>query len=207
MQKNQYIIDLERLSGAGPIKTTFPTLIKIAATIPLPFFKRFAEAGKRVGKYARQSLDRYEALIAENPFDPKPTLFTKLINDEKYGLTANDIQSEAQGYIVAGSDTTAYTLTGLVYAVCKNPQARDTLAAELATLPEDFTEKDTRTLSYLGQVISEALRLYPAVGSLPRSVPPEGSEFAGYPVPGGVTVSTQIYSLSRDDGLFPNPET
>lgn len=122
-------------------------------------------------------------------------------------MTATDMQHEAQNYIVAGSDTTAYTLTCLVYAVCKNPGVRDTLATELSTLPEGFTERDTRPLRYLDQVINEALRVYPSVGALPRRVPPEGAEFGGYPIPGGVTVSTQIYSLNRDEEIFPEPNT
>lgn len=157
--------------------------------------------------YGRQSLDRYEALVAENPSNPTPTLFTKLFSDDKCGLTSDEVQHDARSYIIAGSDTTAYTQTCLVYAVCKNPQVRDTLVAELATLPGGFTETDTRALSYLGQVINETLRLYPVVCSLPRSVPPEGSDFAGYRVPGGVTVSSQIYSLNRDEAIFPDPDT
>lgn len=188
------------------VRIAFPTLIKAASVLPLPVFMKFPAAWKRVQMYGRQSLDRYESLVSQNPSDAKPMLFTKLYNDEKYDLTDNDILSEAMGYIVAGSDTTAYTLTCLTYAVCKNPEIRETLVAELATLPDGFTEKDTRPMRYLDQVISEALRVYPSVPSLPRRVPPEGGELAGYPVPGGVTVATQVYSLNRDKKIFPNPE-
>lgn len=161
---------------------------------------------ERTREYSRQSLNRYKAIVAENPSNPKPTLFTKLLNDKRFGMTDHDIINDAESYIVAGSDTTMYILTSLVYSVCKNPKIRDTLAGELATLPDNFTDKDARSLKYLDQVISEALRVYPPVAGLPRSVPPEGAEFAGYPIPGGVTVTTQIYSLNRDENLFPNQE-
>ena len=157
--------------------------------------------------YAAQSVARYRNLLAVNPSDPKPTLFTKLFNDQKSGMADSDIKQEAQGYIIAGSDTTAYTLTCLIYAVCKNPRIRSVLANEVAALPEGFTEKDTRNLQYLSCVISEALRVYPAVSGLPRRVPSEGTKFNGYAIPGGMTVWTQIYSLNRDDRLFPDPET
>jgi cytochrome P450 len=155
--------------------------------------------------YARQSIQRYRKQLGS---DPKPTLMTPLFKAEgEDGLSEWDIVCEAQGYIVAGSDTTAVALTYLVYAVCRDQKVRGRLVAELATLPEDFTEQDTRELPYLGQVINETLRLYSSAPSaLKRVVPPEGAYLAGYRLPGGVTVSTQAYTFHRDPTIFPDPE-
>lgn len=188
------------------IRTTFPSLVNLSNIFPIPIFKRAAESGARMGQYSQQSIERYKALIAANPEDPKPTLFTKLFNAGENGLTDFEIRLEAGGYITAGSDTAAVTLTYLVFAVCKDVAIRDKLIKEVATLPEDFTNAEARELPYLEQVINETLRLYPAVpGALPRAVPQEGAELAGYNFPGGFTVSTQAYSLHRDAGIFPNP--
>ena len=112
-------------------------------------------------------------------------------------------------YIVAGSDTTATTLTYLVWAVCRHPEVKATLFKELETLPadEDFTDRELKQLPYLNQVIDEALRLYPAVAAgLPRSVPPGGATLAGHRIEGGVTVSSQSYTLHRNPEAFPQPE-
>lgn len=195
------------LAGIQPIRTIFPSLVKLGAYLPLPLFKSTAAAGRRIGFYAYQSTERYKKHLEENPENPKPTLFTKIFDTEKSGLSMEDILYEAQGYIIAGSDTTAVTLTYLIFSVCQNPQIKAKLVDELSALPEPITDTDIRTLPYLGNVISEALRLYTAIPfGLPRAVPPEGAHFSGYFVPGGVTVSTQAYSLHRDPVIFPEPE-
>ena len=190
-----------------PIRTTFPTLVQIGSYLPLPFIKHAQEAGKRLGSYSFQSIQRYRKHVEENPTNPKPTLFTKITDQEKSGLSWLDIQHEAQAYIVAGSDTTAVTLTYLIYAVTQDTRVRDKLVAELAALPEPVLYKDLRDLPYLNQVINETLRLYTAVPfGLPRVVPPEGANFHGFDLPEGVTVSTQSYSLHRDPAIFPEPD-
>lgn len=156
--------------------------------------------------YAVQSMERYKNMIAENPENPKPTLFTKVFDFKKSGLTDDDIRQEAQSYIIAGSDTTAVTMTYLTYSVCRDARVRAKLTAELATLPENFSDNDLRELPYLKCVILETLRLYSAVPfGLPRTVPSQGANFVGYQVPGGTTVSTQSYSLHRDPEIFPDP--
>ncbi|KAJ5514962.1 hypothetical protein N7463_004514 [Penicillium fimorum] len=206
-KKNQYILDMERQISLQAIRITFPYLLKIARYTPISVIKNTAEAEIRLKMYAMQSVERYKKLVFQTPSDPKPTLFTKLF-DEKSGLSYSDIIQEAQGYIVAGSDTTAVTLTYLTYSVCRDSRVREKLVAKLTTLPEPVMDKSLRDLPYLNQIISETLRLYTAVPfGLPRLVPPEGAQFNGYNVPGGITVSTQAYSLHRDPAIFPEPDS
>ena len=199
-------MDLEQLSQTAPIVTTFPFVAQLGQYIPLPMFQNVGKALERVTNYSRKSIDRYKRLLAENPSDPKPTLFTKLFDTGKNGLLDEAIINEARNYIIAGSDTTAVTLTYLVYSVCRDKRVRDKLVSELLNLPESYTDKDLRNLPYLNHVIDEALRLHPAVpNGLPRAVPPEGAHFNGYDLPGGCSVSTQAYSLHRVPEIFPDP--
>ncbi|KAJ5976705.1 hypothetical protein N7501_000047 [Penicillium viridicatum] len=207
-RKSQYTLDLEGVSALQPIRTTFPNLVLFGRYLPLPALKRAVAIGKRMRIYAAQSVQRYKKILAENPSNPKKTLFTKLFDPEKGGLADDEIQKEAQGYIVAGSDTTAVTLTYLTYAVCGNRRIRDKLVAEVTVLSEPIHDNDIRNLPYLNMVISETLRIYTAVPfGLPRSVPSEGASFNGYFLPSGATVSTQSYSLHRDPTIFPDPYT
>lgn len=159
--------------------------------------------------YAGESLQRYARLIEKNPEQPVQTLFTRLFRgEEEEELTFKEIRDEAQVYIVAGSDTTAITLTYLVWAVCRNPAIRDRLVAEVRDrLPEDYQDHHVQQLPYLQQVIEEALRVYSAVpAALPRVVPPGGATLAGHYLPGGSVVCTQAYSLHRNADIFPDPE-
>ncbi|KAL4931663.1 cytochrome P450 [Aspergillus undulatus] len=225
--KNQYISDLETVAKIGGIRATFPVTMRLAGILPLSIFKEVVASTDRILSYATQSVDRYKRHLALNPDDPKPTLFTKLYDASqvKEGdsdgecLSDREIRNDAQSFIVAGSDTTANTLTYLVWSVLKNRKIQERLVAELAALTktlsieEGLDKKDAlsdtslRDLPYMNQVINEALRLYPAVPSgLPRTVPDKGSTLAGYWIPGGATVSTQLYSLHRDPEVFAEPE-
>ncbi|KAJ6090523.1 hypothetical protein N7486_009338 [Penicillium sp. IBT 16267x] len=169
-------------------------------TSPNTNFNRVGAVANRMTQYASQSLQRYTKHLENNPETAKQTLFTKIF-DEKNGLSLQDILYEAQGYIVAGSDTTAVTLTYLVYCYDKN------WLSNLRLSPEPVSNKDLRNLPYLNQVISETLRLHTAVPfGLPRAVPVGGATLKGVFLAGGTTVSTQSYSLHRDPGIFVDPD-
>ncbi|KAL9081228.1 MAG: hypothetical protein Q9157_000203 [Trypethelium eluteriae] len=209
-QKNQYSLDLEKTAKTSSLRATFPTLVKFArlSPIPIPVFKEVANASQRTFNYANESIQRHKRLVASEPATSNRTLFTKLFQAGEEGLPDHEILSEAQTYIVAGSDTTANTLTYLVWSVCRHPEIKQRLVQELATLPEGFSDQDTRSCEFLQYVIQETLRLFSAAPSaLPRVVPDGGRNLAGYWLPGGATVSTQAYSLHRDPLLFPEPES
>lgn len=121
-------------------------------------------------------------------------------------LDEKDVQYESQGLLVAGSDTTAVSLTYLIWAVLSHPQWQHQLEEEVAVLPADFGDEELEKLPVLNAVIDETLRLYGAApGGLPRIVPNGGADLMGYHLPAGTTVTTQAYTLHRDVTLFPNP--
>jgi cytochrome P450 len=201
------MMDLERVAFFGGIRTAFPTLIKIASILPIPLFRQVFDSGNRIIQYSEDSIQRYKRHVVAEPSNPKLTVFTKILGAGEEGMSDAEINSEAQALIIGGSDTTANTLTYLVWSVCRDIQIKRMLAAELAQLPEDFGDQDLRSLPYLNQVIAETLRLYAAAPSaLPRSVPRGGAKLAGYWIPAGVTVSTQAYGLHRDPAVFSQPE-
>jgi cytochrome P450 len=193
----------------GAKRASFPTLARLALQgFPIPGFRENTELIKNLIKYATESLNRYKKLVEENPDKPFPTLFTRLFKgEEDESLTFKEIVDAAQTYIVAGTDTTAITLTYTVWRVCQNPSIQKRLVDELAQLPDGFGDHDALKLPYLNQVIEEALRLHSAAPSgLPRVVPPEGATLAGQYLPGGSIVCTQAWSLHRNADVYPDPE-
>ena len=108
------------------------------------------------------------------------------------------VGQEAINITVAGSDTTATTLTYLVYEVLRHPEIKAKLVEEIEAAPEHPSWERLETMTYLNYVIQETLRVWPAApASLPRVVPgKDGVLIGGYRVPSGTTVSTQAYTVS-----------
>lgn len=153
-------------------------------------------------------MQRYQRLLSADPTRAQHTLFTnvfKAADDDK--LTSEEVCSAATTYIVAGTDTTANSLTYLIWSVCRNPTMKARLLDELQSLPEDYSDSHLRNLRFLNCLIDETLRLYSAApASLPRVVPSDGAELGTYWVPGGTVVSAQAYTMHRDPDVFHHPE-
>lgn len=90
--------------------------------------------------------------MVDSGLNTKKTLFSNILKSGTKDLTEMEIIQEACGYIVAGSDTTAITMTYLVWAVCRDLSIRDKLVAEVKSLPDGFSEESVRDLPYLNQV-------------------------------------------------------
>ena len=208
---NQYFKDLQTVGFATALTSEIGGINSFLAALRLQPFRDLSGSLTRFKEYSRQSFKRYEQHVAMNPTNPKPTLFTKMIQkvEKEESLDRETLIGEGQGFIVAGSDTTANTMTYLVYAVTRHPEVQKRLVDELSTVRSDFGWDDLRDLPYLNKCIDETLRLYgPASNALPRSVPQGGATLAGYYLPGdkGLTVSTQAYTLHRNSSIFSEPE-
>ncbi|KAI1809246.1 cytochrome P450 [Poronia punctata] len=207
---NQYAVDLQSAGRIASYRSAFPTLFKYCVRfgLSLPLLEQARGLGIRMRKYAQESLQRHRDVVAEHGVDAKPTLFTKVwVAEETDTITSDEIQNNAQAYIIAGSDTTSNELTYLVWAVCRRPDVKSRLLGELATLPDDFQYEQLRQLPYLNHVIDETLRRYPtAPAGLPREVPLGGAQVCGHYIPAGYTVATQAYTMHRNQAVFPEPE-
>ncbi|KAM0543145.1 hypothetical protein ACHAPJ_012487 [Fusarium lateritium] len=206
-EKSSEIIELEAVVKLGGIRSEFRTLFDIIFSLPIPSFIRIRNNAERVSKQGWKAVENATQadLSRSNIFSG---VLEQLDNDEGKGtLRGIDAATEAQGLIIAGSGTTAVTLTYLVWAVLQRPALAKELAAECRELGEHFDDADLDQLQVLNAVISETLRLYGAApGSLPRIVPPEGTTLGGHYIPPGLTVCTQAFSIHRSPDLFPNPE-
>ena len=99
--------------------------------------------------------------------------------------------------IVAGSEPTAAVLIGLFYELAKAPHHTDSIVQEL----KDVNIEDSRALAqclHLDAVISEALRLYPALptgGN--RKTTKDGVTIGGVYIPPETTIVAPRYVISR----------
>ena len=210
---NAYIKDLYGSLQIEPVRWHFGWLNKYAAWAPSKFV-RDAEA------CSVRAMGRGAKLVQEYVDNPekkrRKDLLQKMLDardDEGRPLSVDALNTEAAGFILAGSHTTSSSLTWIVWRVMKCPEIlanlRNELDEALASLPRDGVPPHAKLegLRYFNCVIKEGLRIDTAVpGSTPRYVPPEGADVNGRKLPGGSIVSAQAYSCHRDPAVFPDPD-
>ncbi|EGY22529.1 averantin oxidoreductase [Verticillium dahliae VdLs.17] len=144
-----------------------------------------------------------------------PDAFSGILNDyetlEK--PTKQDMVNlvgDAHLIVVAGSDTTAASLTCLFYNLARNPQVTAQLQADLDAYHAEHAQADHLSLSklpYLQACIDESLRLYPPVPSgVQRMSPPEGQQVGDVFIPANTVVQVPSYTLNRDARVFARPD-
>jgi len=131
-------------------------------------------------------------------------------NDEK-GMTLEEIESNVQFLIVAGSETTATLLSGATFYLLKNPAILQQLKDEIRTTfsnEHDINLLSLMHLPYLNAVLEESLRMYPPVPTtFPRTTPAGGEILCGRFVPGGTSVGVHQWSTLRSERNFREPDS
>lgn len=141
-----------------------------------------------------------------------PDIMTKILlvheaDPEK--MTKTDLVTMCQSNIGAGSDTTAITLSAILYNLVKYPHTYNRLREEIdqaekeSKISNPITFKEAQTLPYLQAVIKEALRIHSATGlTMPRIVPSEGVTIASRFFPPGSTVGINSWVAHRNPAIF-----
>ncbi len=124
-------------------------------------------------------------------------------------VSTETIQRLVASTISAGFDTTALTMTSIIYYLIKNPEAAGKLreevdqAAAIGKLSDPAQYTETDKMEYLSAVIKEAMRCYPFITVLiERVVPAEGAMIAGKFIPGGTVVGCCPEVIHRNRELY-----
>ncbi|KAI0123602.1 cytochrome P450 [Xylariales sp. AK1849] len=130
------------------------------------------------------------------------------------GFTFEELESTAADLVLAGSETTATLLSGIIFHLLRNPDVHAKATREVRAAfakDEDITIASVNELPYLEAVLQEGLRVYtPAPFFAGRVAPKGGDTIAGVFVPEGTRVaSSQIvafnssYNFARPDEFVP----
>ncbi|EKM79809.1 hypothetical protein AGABI1DRAFT_72452 [Agaricus bisporus var. burnettii JB137-S8] len=133
----------------------------------------------------------------------------------------HDIISECMGHLIAGSDTSSISLSYFFWELSRRPDILKKLQDEIdEVMPDSRAIPDIcilQELPYLSAFIKEGLRVYTAAPSLLERVVPNSTaksgacdeifDLMGYALPPGTVVSTQAWSMHRDQSVFPSPDT
>lgn len=136
--------------------------------------------------------------------DARPDIWGMVLNKEgTEGMSRPEMYSNANIFMIAGTETTATLLSGLTWHLLARPDKLQRLVREIRgsfETEEDITIDRLQALPYLNACLEEGLRMYPPVAQhLPRVTPPgPPTMIDGNEVPAGVSISRiLIYSLSN----------
>ncbi|KAK7949267.1 cytochrome P450 [Apiospora aurea] len=214
-----YVNAIQSSLLSSGLRWELPLLHAVARRLPVRAVQEVVNCEALIARYSGKAVRNLrESGRAQNLFSQivalsaSPDAAAEKDKEEReaqsHHLSDLSVRLEATNLIVAGSDTTASTMTYLVWAVLKRPQLQCRLEEEVAVLPAGFTEVDLEALPLLNSVIDETLRLYGAApGALQRYVPEGGATMAGYFLPAGTVVCTQAYTMHRDGAVFEHPES
>lgn len=134
-------------------------------------------------------------------------------------LTDTELFHSASVFVIAGSETSATALSGLLYHVLLSSNSDTCTSASETPLEkllqeirssfssaEDITPVKLQSLPYLNACISETLRIFPPVtGWQQRMTPHEGCIVAGIHIPGDTAIAVNAYAASFSPLNFHRP--
>lgn len=124
--------------------------------------------------------------------------------------TTDDLLGEATLLVVAGTDTTAISISGVWFHLVRYPRVYSKLVEEIRTTfksAEDIKMGSTlSSCQYLHATIEEALRCTPALPSdLAREVLPGGLNIDGHYIPTGTHVGVGGWAIMHNQQSFEDP--
>lgn len=184
--------------------------------------RRFAPAGspsqrflvslipKRVRGYRsehlRRSREKAMHRLENGNSEHKDFIFHILKQREKHDLKQDEIIVNSALFIVAGSETTANLLSGLIARLIWNPDKYQKLVSEIRaafTNEADVTYDNLSKLTYLNACLEEGLRIHPPVPTgLLRTVPKGGDTVDGHWVPEGTSVAVSSWAAAHNPANF-----
>lgn len=213
---------------SGQMPWSIPYVRKVLPYVPIPSLSRMIKGRDQLRQVPnsrdagminadetdQMAIDSVEKRVA-SPSDRKD-LLGRLIEECETGHDSKgtsmdivDVQTEAFGFIIAGSHTTAASTTLLLWHLLHTPEALSRLIAEIDTIesrPEgtaSYPIKTTTQLNFLQAAITEGFRINPVFTMpLPREVPKGGTVIAGEYIPEGTDVSICNHVLHHDEQVF-----
>ncbi|XP_063790040.1 cytochrome P450 27C1 isoform X2 [Pseudophryne corroboree] len=129
-------------------------------------------------------------------------LLTSLLISKE--LSLEELYANMTEMLLAGVDTTSFTLSWATYLLAKNPQIQETVYNEIVkNLGKDTvpTAEDVPKLPLVRAVLKETLRLFPVLPGNGR-VTQDDLVVGGYLIPKGTQLALCHYSTSYDEDYF-----
>ncbi|KAJ5513066.1 hypothetical protein N7463_002618 [Penicillium fimorum] len=202
---------LSRRGEAFAVLGCLPFLKTIGHLLPDPFLRHGVRSGEQVAGIAIARVN--ERLVSTATNDNKRVdILARLMEGKDVNgqpLGREELTAEALTQLIAGSDTTSNTLTGIFYWLLKTPGVLQKLQAELdAVIPsptDEISFQSVKDLPYLKACMNEGMRIHStsALG-LPRVVPLNGPavDICGHKFEPGTVLSVPNYTIHRLESIW-----
>ncbi|KAK5861912.1 hypothetical protein PBY51_017350 [Eleginops maclovinus] len=160
---------------------------------------------------------RKEALKKENDLDcvqnKRNMDFLDILlvarDENKQGLSDEDIRAEVDTFMFEGHDTTASAMSFILYSLACHPEYQQRCRDEVIQAldgKDTMAWEDLSNIPYTTMFIKESLRLYPPVPVISRITTKPITFFDGRTLPEGTLIGTTVIGLHRNATVWENPE-
>ena len=162
----------------------------------------------------KRKLERLDSLIyqqieeSRNVLAGREDMLTRLLearDDDGTGLDDKALRDQLVTFLFAGHETTATTLSWAFAEAIRHPTMLKRLRDEIVSLGPSPDPKALAELPYLDAFCLETLRTHPILPEFFRTVATDDCEFAGYPIPRGVSLAGSILMVHRDERVYDDP--
>ncbi|KAF2470653.1 cytochrome P450 [Lindgomyces ingoldianus] len=183
------------------IMSTVPWLLNLLSSIPgaAAGYSEFFSfcAGQIREKHKTWDGDKYPQDIV--------SWLLKAVKDKDVSASPSPaaLEDDSRVVIIAGSETTATTLAGILFYLAKYPEKQKKLQRLVdKAMPagySDWNYEKVKSVTYIDDFISETLRLRPALlNGGPRETPAQGIRVDEVHIPGKTNVLVPIQLIHRD---------
>jgi pentalenene oxygenase len=204
-EKTEQIASALRVASRG-IGWRMATPVEWVRSLPTPENRRFTRAQAQLREMGRQVLAEHRERSDADSEDFLSLLLAAR-DEEEQPLSEQQLVDEVVMLFSAGGATSATSLSWAFDLLSKNPDVEERARAEVQEVlgGKPVTPEDLPRLEYLGRVLTEVLRLYPAVWLLPR-LSVTDTEVGGHHIPKNTLVFHSSYAIQRDPKLYAEPE-
>ena len=195
------ILDVVNMSSSD-----LRALLTLYPRIPTPYNLKWRRAMKRLDAIVFGLMSE-RGPGGDGGDDLLGRLFAARDEETGEGMDDRQIRDEAVTLILAGHETSAMALSWTLYLLATHPDIEDRLVehleANLHGAPAGT--EDLPRLTYLKQVVQEAMRIYPPVWGYVRRAEEE-TELGGYVLPPKAWIGVVTWALHRHPEFWPDPE-
>lgn len=175
--------------------------VEMLERIPTPANRRFDAALHRLMTVVDEVIAAYRASDADHG-DLLSMLVAARHEDSGRPLSSAEIRTQVMNILMAGTDTTATTLSWVFYEVTRNPDVRAEIDAELRSVHNGHS--GLPDFPYVNRVLNETIRLHTPIWLVTRKATAP-VRLGGVLLEPGAEVMISMPTLHRDPALFAGP--